>query len=146
MNRPLAKESRTSTVRLFYFALAKDTEMITPERLHASPALISSCRLCFCGSHCFLPACQASNKLSDTMPPLLFCLPTRPAPPCAAPWPRSPPPLRTPTRSRRRPPRRRPPRRLRPPSRSPRASLKKRSRSEERRVGKECRSRWSPYH
>ena len=23
---------------------------------------------------------------------------------------------------------------------------KKRSRSEERRVGKECRSRWSPYH
>ena len=24
--------------------------------------------------------------------------------------------------------------------------LKKRSRSEERRVGKECRSRWSPYH
>ena len=25
-------------------------------------------------------------------------------------------------------------------------SAKKRSRSEERRVGKECRSRWSPYH
>ena len=25
-------------------------------------------------------------------------------------------------------------------------TLKKRSRSEERRVGKECRSRWSPYH
>ena len=25
-------------------------------------------------------------------------------------------------------------------------SLKDRSRSEERRVGKECRSRWSPYH
>ena len=24
--------------------------------------------------------------------------------------------------------------------------LRKRSRSEERRVGKECRSRWSPYH
>ena len=24
--------------------------------------------------------------------------------------------------------------------------LEKRSRSEERRVGKECRSRWSPYH
>ena len=27
-----------------------------------------------------------------------------------------------------------------------RIHLKKRSRSEERRVGKECRSRWSPYH
>ena len=26
------------------------------------------------------------------------------------------------------------------------AELKKRKRSEERRVGKECRSRWSPYH
>ena len=26
------------------------------------------------------------------------------------------------------------------------AFLKDRSRSEERRVGKECRSRWSPYH
>ena len=26
------------------------------------------------------------------------------------------------------------------------ADEKKRSRSEERRVGKECRSRWSPYH
>ena len=25
-------------------------------------------------------------------------------------------------------------------------SLKKSGRSEERRVGKECRSRWSPYH
>ena len=24
--------------------------------------------------------------------------------------------------------------------------IQKRSRSEERRVGKECRSRWSPYH
>src|ERR1039458_2715249 len=28
----------------------------------------------------------------------------------------------------------------------PRASRRPRSRSEERRVGKECRSRWSPYH
>ena len=27
-----------------------------------------------------------------------------------------------------------------------RAVLQRRSRSEERRVGKECRSRWSPYH
>ena len=26
------------------------------------------------------------------------------------------------------------------------AALRKRIRSEERRVGKECRSRWSPYH
>ena len=26
------------------------------------------------------------------------------------------------------------------------AEAKRRSRSEERRVGKECRSRWSPYH
>ena len=26
------------------------------------------------------------------------------------------------------------------------AALKKQNRSEERRVGKECRSRWSPYH
>ena len=26
------------------------------------------------------------------------------------------------------------------------AKIVKRSRSEERRVGKECRSRWSPYH
>ena len=25
-------------------------------------------------------------------------------------------------------------------------AIKRRSRSEERRVGKECRSRWSPYH
>ena len=25
-------------------------------------------------------------------------------------------------------------------------SIKNRTRSEERRVGKECRSRWSPYH
>ena len=30
--------------------------------------------------------------------------------------------------------------------RDPRPALKILSRSEERRVGKECRSRWSPYH
>ena len=29
---------------------------------------------------------------------------------------------------------------------APRYDSSKRSRSEERRVGKECRSRWSPYH
>ena len=29
---------------------------------------------------------------------------------------------------------------------SPESYRKQRSRSEERRVGKECRSRWSPYH
>ena len=32
------------------------------------------------------------------------------------------------------------------PSEKIKASLKKLTRSEERRVGKECRSRWSPYH
>ena len=29
---------------------------------------------------------------------------------------------------------------------NPKANIFRRSRSEERRVGKECRSRWSPYH
>ena len=29
---------------------------------------------------------------------------------------------------------------------APRAKIEKNIRSEERRVGKECRSRWSPYH
>src|SRR6478735_9182810 len=34
----------------------------------------------------------------------------------------------------------------RPPRDQPRARRRARGRSEERRVGKECRSRWSPYH
>ena len=38
------------------------------------------------------------------------------------------------------------PARARPSAVPPAASRKARVRSEERRVGKECRSRWSPYH
>src|SRR2546423_7100603 len=40
----------------------------------------------------------------------------------------------------------RPSRRSRPTRCSASTTLARRARSEERRVGKECRSRWSPYH
>src|SRR2546427_9440897 len=36
--------------------------------------------------------------------------------------------------------------RARPPALPPARAAPPRTRSEERRVGKECRSRWSPYH
>src|SRR5690349_22164490 len=49
--------------------------------------------------------------------------------------------------ARRRPPRSRPTRARRAGSPRPRRRTRRRGlRSEERRVGKECRSRWSPYH
>src|SRR2546430_10234564 len=59
--------------------------------------------------------------------------------------------LRRPCRPERRDPalpcgERRDRRAARPAARAPRASARVLRRSEERRVGKECRSRWSPYH